>query len=74
MKVEEIIEKLESLGNPVNVAGMKRFGITAKKAFGVSMPVLKELAKDVKKRRKIGTNWLWNFGKPNFTKRGSLLI
>lgn len=50
MKVEEIIEKLESLGNPVNVAGMKRFGITAKKAFGVSMPVLKELAKDVKKK------------------------
>lgn len=29
---------------------MKRFGIVAKKAFGISMPVLKELAKDVKKR------------------------
>lgn len=29
---------------------MARFGITTKKAFGVSMPVLKELAKDVKKQ------------------------
>lgn len=47
---EEIIKKLESLENSVNVAGMKRFGITAKKAFGVSMPVLKELAKDIKKQ------------------------
>lgn len=52
MTVQEIIAKLESLENPVNVAGMKRFGITAKKAFGVPMPVLKELAKDVKKHAK----------------------
>ncbi|MCD9185603.1 MAG: DNA alkylation repair protein [Pyrinomonadaceae bacterium] len=65
MKVEEIIKKLESLENPVNIAGMKRFGITAKKAFGVSMPVLKELAKDVKKqaedRHKLASE-LWETG------------
>ncbi len=50
MKIDEIIKKLESLENPVNIAGMKRFGITTKKAFGVSAPVLKDLAKDVKKQ------------------------
>jgi len=50
MKVEEILKKLKSLENLENVAGMKRFGITAKKAFGVSAPVLKEIARDVKKR------------------------
>ncbi len=50
MYLEEIIKKLESLENPENIAGMKRFGITAKKAFGVSAPVLKEIAKDVKKQ------------------------
>ncbi len=50
MKVREIIKKLESLENPDNIAGMKRFGIVAKKAFGVSAPVLKNLAKEIKKQ------------------------
>lgn len=49
MTVDEIIKKLESLENPENVAGMKRFGITAKKSFGVAMPTLREIAKDTKK-------------------------
>lgn len=46
---EQIVEKLQSLENPENAAGMKRFGITAKKTFGVSAPVLKNLAKEIKK-------------------------
>lgn len=50
MTVEEIIKKLELLGNPSNIEGMKRFAIFTKKAFGVSAPVLKQLAKDVKKQ------------------------
>lgn len=50
MTVFEIIEKLESLANPENVAGMARFGIVAKKAFGISAPVLKSLAKEIKKQ------------------------
>lgn len=50
MTVSEITEKLKSLENAENVAGMKRFGIVAKKAFGVSAPVLKTLAKDIKKQ------------------------
>lgn len=50
MTADEIIKKLESLENPANIAGMKRFGITAKKAFGVAAPVLKDLAKAVKKQ------------------------
>ncbi len=50
MKTDEIIEKLQSLENPENIAGMKRFGIVAKKTFGVSAPVLKNLAKEIKKQ------------------------
>lgn len=50
MKVSEIIKKLESLENPENIAGMKRFGIVTKKAFGISAPVLKSLAKEIKKQ------------------------
>lgn len=52
MTADEIINDLESLENPANVAGMARFGITAKKAFGVSAPVLKNLARDIKKQTK----------------------
>lgn len=38
MTADEIIKQLESLENPANIAGMARFGIVAKKAFGVSAP------------------------------------
>ena len=50
MTADEIIRKLEALENPANVAGMKRFGITAQKAFGVAAPALKNLAKEIKKQ------------------------
>lgn len=52
MNAAEIIKKLESLKNPENMAGMARFGIVTKKAFGISAPVLKEIAKDIKKHSK----------------------
>lgn len=50
MTANEILKKLESLENPTNVAGMARFAIVTKKAFGISAPVLKQLAKDIKKQ------------------------
>lgn len=50
MTAREIIKKLESLENPVNIAGMARFGIVTKKAFGVSAPVLRQIARDIKKQ------------------------
>ncbi len=50
MTADEIIEKLAALENPENIAGMARFGIVAKKAFGVPMPALKNLAKEIKKQ------------------------
>ena len=65
MTVEEIIENLELLENPANIAGMARFGITAKKAFGVSAPVLKNLAKEIKKQaenRHVLALKLWETG------------
>jgi 3-methyladenine DNA glycosylase AlkD len=52
MTVDEIIKKLESLGTPENVAGMARFGIVTKKAFGVFAPNLKLLAKEIRKQTK----------------------
>ncbi len=52
MNLEEIIIVLKSLENPDNIAGMARFGIITKKAFGISSPVLKNFAKDIKRQTK----------------------
>ncbi|MBI4810289.1 MAG: DNA alkylation repair protein [Ignavibacteriales bacterium] len=47
MTIKDILIRLESLGNPKNVAGMARYGIVAKKALGVSAPALRAIAKEV---------------------------
>ncbi|OGH09622.1 MAG: DNA alkylation repair protein, partial [Candidatus Levybacteria bacterium RBG_16_35_6] len=50
MNAQEIIKKLNSLNNPVNVAGMARFGITPKtKVLGISLYVLRPMAEKIKK-------------------------
>jgi 3-methyladenine DNA glycosylase AlkD len=65
MNAKEIVSNLASLENPANVAGMARFGIVAKRAFGVSAPVLKNLAKEIKRqaenRHKLALE-LWESG------------
>lgn len=50
MTVTDVITKLESLGDPENVAGMERFGIVTTRSFGVPTPVLKQFAKAVRKQ------------------------
>lgn len=49
MTAPEIIKKLEKLGHPKNIAGMARFGITAKKAYGVCAPDLMMIARQAGK-------------------------
>lgn len=50
MSIPEILKKLKALGSPESVTGMARFGIVTEKAFGVSAPDLKRLAKEIKKQ------------------------
>lgn len=50
MTTSEILRKLESLGSRRNVEGMARYGIVARRAYGVTAPRLYRLAKE------IGTN------------------
>lgn len=50
MTVTEIIDKLRVLGSPENVTGMERFGIVTSKSFGITAPVLKQYAKEVRKQ------------------------
>jgi len=43
----EIIAELRSHANPANVAGMARYGISAKNTLGVSVPILRSMAKRI---------------------------
>src|ERR1700730_12190306 len=47
--VQDILTKLGSLSNPEAVSSMARFGIRANKAFGVSVPALRKLARSIGK-------------------------
>ena len=58
---EEILIKLKSLSNPKAVAGMARFGINPKDTFGVSIPVLRKMAKQIGKNHLLAQK-LWTSG------------
>jgi len=47
MQYEEIMNKLKSLANPEAVIGMARFGISPKNTYGVSIPNLRKMGKEI---------------------------
>jgi 3-methyladenine DNA glycosylase AlkD len=49
MDIKDILRRFERIGDPSLVVGMARFGIRTKKAYGVKMPVLKDMAKQIGK-------------------------
>ncbi|MFZ4619603.1 MAG: DNA alkylation repair protein [Bacteroidota bacterium] len=49
MTLTIILKELRALGSQKNVQGMVRFGITSEKAFGVSAPKIRALAKRIGK-------------------------
>ena len=56
----EIIEKLESLKNPKNVAGMARFGIRPKtEVYGIPIPELRKIVKVIGKNHELALK-LWD--------------
>jgi 3-methyladenine DNA glycosylase AlkD len=61
MDSKEILKKLKSLGDPKNVAGMARFGINPENTYGVSIPSLRKLAKEIGKDHKLASQ-LWDSG------------
>jgi 3-methyladenine DNA glycosylase AlkD len=46
MHADEVLKKLKSLGDPKAVDGMAKFGINSKNTYGVSIPVLRGIAKE----------------------------
>ncbi|MHC2994117.1 MAG: DNA alkylation repair protein [Candidatus Atribacteria bacterium] len=47
MKYKNIIKKLKSLSNPKAIIGMARYGITPENTYGVSIPNLRKIAKEI---------------------------
>jgi 3-methyladenine DNA glycosylase AlkD len=57
----EILDRLKSMANPDNVAGMARFGINPLNTYGISIPGLRNLAKEIGKDHDLAAS-LWNSG------------
>jgi 3-methyladenine DNA glycosylase AlkD len=57
----EVLRKLRSLGTAHNVEGMARFGIRAKKVYGVSKPKMDLLAREIGRNRGLALQ-LWDSG------------
>lgn len=49
MDYEDVMNKLNALGDPKAVEGMARFGINPKKNLGVSVAVIRKMAKEIGK-------------------------
>lgn len=61
MDANALLARLRAHANPDNVAGMARYGISAKETLGVPMPVLRGLAKEVGKSHELARG-LWRSG------------
>ncbi|MCK5044362.1 DNA alkylation repair protein [Candidatus Parcubacteria bacterium] len=59
MQSKEVLKKLKSLANSKSVAGMARFGINPQNTLGVSMPIVRKIAKEIGKDHKLAQQ-LWD--------------
>ena len=60
-RYDEIVRKLKSLSNPKAVAGMARFGINPENTYGISIPNLRMIAKQIGKDHALAQQ-LWSSG------------
>lgn len=58
MESSDIITRLKSLGDPEAAKGMAKYGITAEKVYGVSIPNLRKLAREIGKNHELALE-LW---------------
>ncbi len=61
MKVNQVLKKLKSMSNPKNVEDMARFGINPRNTLGISIYVLRKIAKEIGKNHQLAQQ-LWNSG------------
>jgi 3-methyladenine DNA glycosylase AlkD len=58
---ERILKRLKALANPESVAGMARYGINPESAYGVSIPNLRKIAREVGENHELALK-LWASG------------
>lgn len=61
MTYEQIISRLRGMGNPENAVGMARFGINTMEALGISIYVLRDIAKQIEPNHALAER-LWKSG------------
>jgi 3-methyladenine DNA glycosylase AlkD len=61
MEAQRLLSVLRAHANPVNVAGMARYGINSKGTLGVPIPVLRKLAKEAGRSHELAAV-LWASG------------
>ena len=61
MRYDDVIRKLQKLANPAAVAGMATYGIKPGKAYGVSIPNLRAMAKEIGTDHDLALD-LWDSG------------
>ncbi|HEX2618862.1 MAG TPA: DNA alkylation repair protein [Phototrophicaceae bacterium] len=58
---DELIQRLEALANPDNIAGMQHFGIHGGRMLGISLVALRQIAKEIVKDHTLADQ-LWSSG------------
>lgn len=61
MAYQQVIRKLKSFSNPKNIEGMARFGIKGGKVLGISIPILRKLAREIGRDHQLAQQ-LWQSG------------
>lgn len=61
LDADNIIAQLKSLANPENVKGMARYGISTVGTLGVSMPIIRQMAKEIGRDHSLAEK-LWASG------------
>ena len=61
MECEDILQRLKALANPEAVAGMARFGINPENTYGISIPVLRKMAREIGRDHALAQE-LWSSG------------
>ena len=61
MDYDAVIKRMKSMKNPANVKGMARFGISSKDTLGIPMPVIRQLAREIRKDHPLALR-LWDSG------------
>jgi 3-methyladenine DNA glycosylase AlkD len=61
VQYDEILKRLKSLSNPRNVAGMARYGINPENTYGISIPNLRAMVKEIGRNHSLAQQ-LWMSG------------